>query len=158
MLVTTADGVMASAVAVALESGSMDEGNNACMVAAADVLLVDGRYYGFSGCHRYEVGDQHECGEEFGEGGGEIARREAGEDEATYRGGEVSERGETCEGWDGWRGAGDLSCSSTHHLHSALPLLYTPSPLTQAHVRLGLATIRCRVRRANQAVLKMHMM
>ena len=28
------------------------------MLAAADVLLVDGRYYGFSGCHRYEVGDQ----------------------------------------------------------------------------------------------------
>ncbi|GAX80506.1 hypothetical protein CEUSTIGMA_g7944.t1 [Chlamydomonas eustigma] len=46
-----------------------------------DVLLVDGRYYGFSGCHRYE-----------------------------------------------------------------------------AHVNLGKETIRCRVRKANQSVLKMHMM
>lgn len=46
-----------------------------------DVLLVDGVYYGFSGCHRFE-----------------------------------------------------------------------------AHQRLGRETIRCRVRRANQQVLKMHMM
>jgi uncharacterized ParB-like nuclease family protein len=46
-----------------------------------DVLLVDGQYYGFSGCHRFE-----------------------------------------------------------------------------AHQRLGLPTIRCRVRKANQQVLKMHMM
>jgi sulfiredoxin len=46
-----------------------------------DVLLVEGQYYGFSGCHRFE-----------------------------------------------------------------------------AHQRLGLATIKCRVRRANKQVLKMHMM
>jgi hypothetical protein len=46
-----------------------------------DVLLVDGQYYGFSGCHRYE-----------------------------------------------------------------------------AHQRLGLPTIKCRVRKANKQVLKMHMM
>lgn len=46
-----------------------------------DVLLVDGQYYGFSGCHRFE-----------------------------------------------------------------------------AHQRLGLPTIKCRVRKANKQVLKMHMM
>lgn len=46
-----------------------------------DVLLVEGQYYGFSGCHRFE-----------------------------------------------------------------------------AHQRLGLPTIKCRVRRANKQVLKMHMM
>lgn len=50
-------------------------------VVQIDVLLVDGVYYGFSGCHRFE-----------------------------------------------------------------------------AHQRLGLETIRCRVRKANKQVLKMHMM
>lgn len=51
------------------------------MLLQIDVLLVEGQYYGFSGCHRFE-----------------------------------------------------------------------------AHQRLGLPTIKCRVRKANKQVLKMHMM
>ena len=37
-------------------------------------------------------------------------------------------------------------------------LMILPMMLAQAHVRLGKETIRCRVRKANQEVLKMHMM
>jgi uncharacterized ParB-like nuclease family protein len=55
-----------------------------------------------------------------------------------------------------------LHCNRTH-LHLIILLLSLPCPVAlcvrfEAHQRLGLPTIKCRVRKANQQVLKMHMM
>ena len=77
-----------------------------------DILEVDGKYYGFSGCHRYEV-DQHPPMN---------------------------------------------SCMLLVHIAYVFVVLAGAVTVLQAFQRLGLENIPCKVRKANQSSLRMHMM